>query len=78
MPSDKVWDDFAELPSEAQRQVTDFIAFLRQRHQNPEAGRKTKNSDLSREPFVGMWRDREDLQKGTEWVRNLREREWTR
>lgn len=28
------------------------------------------------DPFVGMWRDREDLSDSTEWVRHLRQQEW--
>ena len=33
---------------------------------------------LREEPFVGMWRDREDMVESTEWVRESRQREWTR
>ena len=29
------------------------------------------------EPFVGMWRDREDMADSSEWVRTTRQREWT-
>ena len=32
--------------------------------------------ELQNEPFVGMWQDREDMQDSTEWVKNLRSREW--
>ena len=28
------------------------------------------------EPFIGMWPDREDLANSTEWVRELRRKEW--
>lgn len=28
------------------------------------------------EPFVGMWKDREDMQDSTAWVRDLRRKEW--
>jgi AbrB family looped-hinge helix DNA binding protein len=33
---------------------------------------------LQEEPFVGMWRDREDMADSTQWVRQAREREWNR
>ncbi len=33
---------------------------------------------LKDEPFVGMWRDREDLVDSSAWVRTTRQREWTR
>jgi len=33
---------------------------------------------LREEPFVGMWGDQEDMAESTEWVRQARQREWTR
>lgn len=33
--------------------------------------------DLTKEPFVGMWKDRKDLADSAEWVRQLRQSEWT-
>lgn len=32
--------------------------------------------DLAEEPFIGLWRDRQDMQDSTVWVRVVREREW--
>jgi len=31
---------------------------------------------LADEPFVGMWKDREDMQDSTKWVRGLRRNDW--
>lgn len=28
------------------------------------------------EPFIGMWRDREDMRDSVAWVQDLRQREW--
>jgi AbrB family looped-hinge helix DNA binding protein len=39
---------------------------------------KSKRRSLSDEPFVGMWRDREDMADSSEWVRTTRQREWDR
>ena len=39
---------------------------------------KSKRRPLSAEPFVGMWRDREDMADSSEWVRATRQREWDR
>jgi AbrB family looped-hinge helix DNA binding protein len=39
---------------------------------------KPKRKSLKDEPFVGMWRDREDMTDSSEWVRATRQREWTR
>jgi hypothetical protein len=71
----QIWDEFEELPPEAQRQVIDFIAFLKTRHKKDRA---VKNADtkLSDEPFIGMWKDREDMQDSSRWVRSLRKSEW--
>ena len=72
---EEMWNDYNSLPAEAQRQVADFIAFLRQRY---GAGRRARRQagKWEDEPFVGMWRDREDMQDSTGWVRHLRRREW--
>jgi len=69
------WKEIANLPPEAQRQVMDFIAFLRDRYA-PGRLRKAKQLKLDDEPFVGMWQDRDDLKDSTRWVRETRAREW--
>lgn len=73
---EQVWNDFMTLPADARRQAADFIAFLRQRYARTQ-GPETKSS-LNEEPFVGMWKDRTDMTDSTEWVRERREKEWTR
>ena len=70
--------EIASLPPEAQRQVMDFVAFLRARYPTTQPVRKTRRTKLANEPFIGMWRDREDMQDSTAWVRSLRQREWER
>jgi AbrB family looped-hinge helix DNA binding protein len=44
----------------------------------PKEAQRSMSRSLSEEPFVGMWRDREDMANSTEWVRQAREREWDR
>jgi hypothetical protein len=63
------------LPLEAQRQLEDFIAFLRERYKGAQAA-TAPVSDLETEAFVGMWRDREDMRDSSAWVRNVRETHW--
>jgi hypothetical protein len=73
----RMLQDFAALPAEAQQQVMDFIAFLRRRYRTAATKKRTTQlSDLASEPFIGMWRDREEMQDSNAWVRSLREREW--
>jgi hypothetical protein len=75
MTQQQLLNEFRSLPSEAQRQVADFIAFLRQKYRitppTTDASRK-----LADEGFIGMWEKREDLADSTTWVRKTREQEW--
>lgn len=58
------------LTSEA---IADLLkeAVRRQQIQEPLAG-----TDLWDEPFIGMWRDREELSDSSQWVRQVRVQEW--
>jgi len=76
MESGSIWEDFAALPAEAQKQVADFVALLRQRHQKQRAKKPAMITPLEQEPFIGMWRNRTDMQDSTAWVHDLRKREW--
>jgi hypothetical protein len=69
-------DEYGSLPAEAQRQVVDFVAFLRQRYTAAPSMPQARTADLETEPFIGMWRNRQDLEDSTTWVRNTRKAEW--
>ena len=73
----KILRDIEDLPPEAQKQVLDFVAFLKTRY-GIVSRKKTKRGKLEDEPFIGMWKDREDMRDSTKWVRELRKREWER
>lgn len=66
-------NELASLPPEAQQQVADFVDFLKTRYAEMESKDK---SDFSDAPFIGMWRDRDDMRDSASWVRNLRKSEW--
>ncbi len=68
--------EIASLPPEAQRQVVDFVAFLKARYPASRSSRRPRRTKLGDEPFIGMWYGRQDMQDSTAWVRNVREREW--
>ncbi len=70
--------EMTSLPPEAQKQVVDFIAFLKARYPSAPMTRKARRSRLTNEPFIGMWRTRKDIQDSTAWVQSLRQREWER
>lgn len=76
MKQEELWRQLTTLPPEAQQQVIDFIAFLHARYAPSGASQTAKRTPLAREPFIGMWRERKDLQDSHAWVRSIREREW--
>lgn len=76
MTPQKLFDEYIALPVEAQRQVADFIAFLQQRYITSQPIQKNRQADLNREPFIGMWHNRNDLSDSSSWVRKTRKFEW--
>lgn len=69
----RVWSEFEALSPAAQRQVANFIAKLRTR-----AGEQIAAdlAPLRKEPFIGLWANREELSDSGSWVRRLRKEEW--
>jgi hypothetical protein len=78
MTTTDILKEIDSLPTEAQKQVFDFIAFLKTRYSVPMTISKSKRKRirLADEPFIGMWQGREDMRDSTTWVRNLRSCEW--
>jgi hypothetical protein len=68
--------EIASLPPEAQSRLQDYLAFLKTRYPKPPASRKKGAKPLSASPFIGMWRDRDDMRDSTAWVRETRRNEW--
>ena len=62
---------------EAQRQVADFVAFLKRQHELVNHPTARNGADPSRQPFIGMWRNREDMIDSVAWVRKTRQAEWS-
>ena len=77
MTKEEILSEIAALPPEAQRQVENLITVLKERYQDSPAVKTAPSSDIRSEPFVGMWRNREDLSDSTAWVRNAREKHWS-
>ena len=77
MQMENVWRKFETLPPAAQREVIDFIDFLRSRYVNQKSNAKLRSS-FTDEEFVGMWKDREEVKDSSQWVRNLRQAEWNK
>lgn len=77
MTHDEILREISSLPLEGQRQVIDFIAFVRQRYGQSQLSEHNP-SDLCTESFIGIWQDRSDLKDSSAWVRRTREAEWTK
>ncbi|HXG65409.1 MAG TPA: DUF2281 domain-containing protein [Blastocatellia bacterium] len=73
MTHEQILRALASLSPEERRQVEDFIAFMQQRYGRLQSHEQTETSNLSTDSFIGMWRDREDMQDSSEWVRRSRE-----
>jgi hypothetical protein len=67
---------YTALPVQAKKQVDDLIAFLQSQQATTQTSGIPAGFDLSNEPFIGLWRDREDMLDSTTWVRRAREQEW--
>lgn len=66
-----------KLPSEARQEAADFVEFLYEKYiQQPEKSNSSKKDSILENSFRGMWKDREDLQDSTKWVRELRKSRW--
>ncbi|GAB4500275.1 MAG: hypothetical protein OHK0052_16490 [Anaerolineales bacterium] len=76
MEKNEALQAFYSLPQEAQQQVLDFIAFLQTRKKVRSPGKKIIREQITSEPFVGIWKDRENMTNSSEWVRKTRTTEW--
>jgi hypothetical protein len=62
-----------KLPSEAQQEAADFVEFLSKKYlQQSEETDSSKKESILESSFRGMWKNREDMQDSTKWVRELR------
>lgn len=76
MTQQELLNEFLSLPVEAQLQVMEFIAVLRQQYPVVEPAKELVDDNLANDSFMGMWRDRQDLTDSNAWVRSLRKHEW--
>lgn len=62
-----------KLPSEAQQEAADFVEFLSKKYlQETDNSEHSDKKSILESSFRGMWKDREDLQDSTKWIRELR------
>lgn len=68
--------EITKLPLDVQREVFDFVEFLRARYRTTKQDIQKKRVPISKEPFIGVWADRQDMEDSSQWLRSLREKEW--
>ncbi|MDY0164799.1 DUF2281 domain-containing protein [Desulfobotulus sp.] len=76
MKDSALFREIVSLPPEAQRQVVDFVAFLKTRYPKKQKKNQKTIFCMEKESFIGMWQDRKDMQDSSEWVRSMRRKEW--
>ncbi len=76
MEQQNINKDISTLPPEAQRQVVDFIKFLKLRYKKIQSDKRPSKNRLANESFIGIWEGRKDISDSTKWVRSARESEW--
>jgi len=68
---------FKKLPPEARQEAADFVEFLSKKYLQPsDKSDSSKKNSILESSFRGMWKDREDMQDSTKWVRELRKSRW--
>ena len=64
------------LPSEAQQEAADFVDFLYKKYMEQGKKRAESKKSILESSFRGIWKNREDMQDSTQWVRNIRKSRW--
>ncbi|MBO1346174.1 MAG: hypothetical protein EBE86_001650 [Hormoscilla sp. GUM202] len=68
---ERLTSDFITLSETDRQRVLDFVATLKERYEQAP-----KPLDLENSAFVGMWRDRLEMQDSIAWVRTIRQQHW--
>ncbi len=78
MNNQSILKDISILPLKAQREVVDFIDFLKTRYATESKDQKKALSatPIEDEIFIGMWHNRKDLKDSSEWVKKIRTNDW--
>ena len=83
MDMERAWGHLKKLSPDRQEKVVQFIELLLSVDRDP-LPLPFPEMPLRDDPFVGMWRERDDMRDGAKWVRALRRAErtawtlWTR
>jgi hypothetical protein len=70
---DQVISQLQQLPEAEQERIAQII--LRE-VEKQELKANDPLFSLENQPFVGMWKERSEMQNSSEWVRQLRQEQW--
>lgn len=73
--------DLTPLSERARRELKDFYQFLLLRYPRRQKATKTESasqSSLGMSDFVGIWKDREEMEDASAWVDRQRRTVWSR
>jgi len=76
MDAQAILEQISKLPPEYQERVARYVTSLTSQVSRSAKKAPQQPKRLADEPFVGMWKDRDDMADSTRWVRNLRRQEW--
>lgn len=66
---------FESLPTQAKNQVIALVESLSKKYGSNKKGKK-KNPNFSDSEFIGIWKDRNEFNDSSSWVRSIRKSEW--
>ena len=77
----QIQQDLSGLPEDMLQEVWDFALFLQEKRKQHGVLRRIKtkqvnNQSLLAEPFIGIWKNRQEMTDSSEWVKQLRQEEW--
>lgn len=78
MSRNSVIEKLEELPPEARKKAGEFVEFLYTQYVKHADRKQVSDKPISESPFVGMWKNRNDMANSTEWVKKRREKEWNK
>lgn len=65
-----------QLPPNLIVEVDSFVNELLQKYRSTAKNTPEQSVNFENEPFIGMWKDREDMIDSSAWVRKHRSSEW--
>jgi len=76
MSTEILINKFESLTKMEKKQVLDFIEFLKSKNILKKRRRRTSVAKLEDEKFIGIWQNRDDMKDSTNWVKNIRTKDW--